>query len=442
MPLAVAALVLLVVVIVRARRQRAASIGGIILALVIYAAFTGAAGYLGWRFGRLAGRLHERWLPEGNVLMSGAYAAAMVAFVVAVWLALYVLLRKRFAALSVALGALVVWALATCASAWFVAGASFVAVWPLLGAILASAVMSGARPDAPPRARWAFIALLCSVPAVLITWPLVDALFCTMGLAPESGAAMAVLTALALGALAVPIEFIVERRRWWPAAAALVVSLSCLAMAVSETRYSDLHPKPANVLYVLDADAAKASWAVRVNRPDAWFTQFLGSVPKRGRPPALVPPWSSIDGVPGFLSADAPVVSLPAPKAVLVSALPTAGGRNVTIRAMPAREGDELSVWINGVPALDISVDGIQVSGAFTRRVPDDTSWTLNYMNAPAAGATITMTLKGSGPLTVGVVERSFGLPDIPGVVIAPRPASLMPVQDGDLTIVRRTYAF
>ena len=37
----------------------------------------------------------------------GAYAAAMVAFVVAVWLALYVLLRKKLAALSVALGALV-----------------------------------------------------------------------------------------------------------------------------------------------------------------------------------------------------------------------------------------------------------------------------------------------------------------------------------------------
>ena len=63
-------------------------------------------------------------------------------------------------------------------------------------------------------------------------------------------------------------------------------------------------------------------------------------------------------------------------------------------------------------------------------------------MNAPASGATVSLTLKGSGPLTVAVVERSFGLPELPGRAITPRPASLMPVQDGDLTIVRRTYTF
>ena len=68
------------------------------------------------------------------------------------------------------------------------------------GAILAAGVAAGARPDAPPRAWRALVALLCSVPAVVIVWPLVDALFGTMGLAPESGAAMGALTALGLGA--------------------------------------------------------------------------------------------------------------------------------------------------------------------------------------------------------------------------------------------------
>jgi hypothetical protein len=155
-----------------------------------------------------------------------------------------------------------------------------------------------------------------------------------------------------------------------------------------------------------------------------------------------VPPWSSVDGVPGFLHADAPVVSLPAPQAVLVSVTPTEGGRNLTIRATPGREGDELSVWVNGVPALDVSVDGSRIVGISEHRAPDDTAWTLNYMNAPAAGTTVTLTLKGSGPLKVGIVERSFGLPVVPGTTLAPRPASLMPVQDGDLTVVRRTYTY
>ena len=197
-----AAAVLFVIAVVRARRRREASIGGVILAAFIFAAFAGASGYLGWRYGRLAVRLHERWLPEGNVLMSGAYAATMVAFIVAAWLALYVLVRKKFAAGSIALGALAVWVVAALLSSWFMAGASFLAVWPLLGAILAAGVAAGARPDAPPRAWRALVALLCSVPAIVIVWPLVDALFGTMGLAPESGAAMGALTALGLGAIA------------------------------------------------------------------------------------------------------------------------------------------------------------------------------------------------------------------------------------------------
>jgi hypothetical protein len=122
--------------------------------------------------------------------------------------------------------------------------------------------------------------------------------------------------------------------------------------------------------------------------------------------------------------------------------VPTAGGRNVTIRATPGREGDELSVWVNGVPALDVAVDGTRIAGMPSHRAADDTAWTLNYMNAPASGATVTLTLKGSGPLSVGVVERVFGLPAVAGTTLTPRPASLMPVQDGDLTIVRRTYVF
>jgi hypothetical protein len=179
-----------------------------------------------------------------------------------------------------------------------------------------------------------------------------------------------------------------------------------------------------------------------VRRPDPWFAQFLGSSPKAGRPPALVPPWSSVDGVPGYLNGDAPVASLPAPEAVLVGNVRTEGGRNVAIRATPAREGDELSIWVNGVPALDVSVDGTRITGMPAHRSPDDTAWTLNYMNAPAAGVVVAMTLKGAGPLTVAVVERAFGLPELPGAAITPRPPSLIPVQDGDMTVVRRTYIF
>jgi hypothetical protein len=444
-PLALVAAVLFVVAWFRAWRRYETSIAGTIVALIVFAAFTGASGYVGWRFGHLASGLHRRWFPDGPILTSGAYAAAMVACAMTVWFALYALLRRLLAAHSIALGAAFVLLAGAGASAWFAAGASYVLLWPLLGALLAALVLSrrmDAPPDLPPHAGKVFVVLLTAVPAILIVWPLVDSLFCTMGLAPESGAAMAVVTALGLGALAVPIELIVDRRRWWPAGVATIAALSFIAVGVSETRYSDRHPKPVNVLYVLDADARKANWASRVSRPDAWLAQFLGAAPQPGRPLALVQPWSSQSGVPGFLHGEAPVVDLPPPQAALLRVVPTEGGRNVTFRASPGREGNELSVWVNGVPALDVLVDGVLVSGAFARRAPDDTAWMLNYVNAPASGALVTLMLRGSAPLTVGVVERAFGLPEIPGWAPAPRPASLVPIQDGDLTVVRRTYVF
>jgi hypothetical protein len=155
-----------------------------------------------------------------------------------------------------------------------------------------------------------------------------------------------------------------------------------------------------------------------------------------------VPPWSSVDGTPGFLNADAPLAELPAPQARLVRTVPTEGGRNVAFRVTPGREGHALSIWVNGAPALDGSVDGRLVSGAFARRAPDDTSWTVEYHNAPASGVTVAMTLRGSKPLTVAVAERAHGLPELEGVAYSPRPASLIPIQQGDQTVVRRTYTF
>ncbi|MGE5199328.1 MAG: M20/M25/M40 family metallo-hydrolase, partial [Rhodospirillaceae bacterium] len=180
LPLATAAALMFVAGVVRARRRREASIGGIILAVVIFAGFAGASGYFGWRFGRLAGMLHERWLLPGNVLLSAPYAGTMVALVVAAWLALYVLLRKLLAARSIALGAAFVLLVAAALSSWFAAGASYVATWPLLGAALAVAVSLGRRdapPDLAPSAGKALAVAALAAPAVLVLAPLVHALF-------------------------------------------------------------------------------------------------------------------------------------------------------------------------------------------------------------------------------------------------------------------------
>jgi hypothetical protein len=441
-PLAIAAAVLFILAVVRARRRKEASLGGLTLAMLIFVAFCGAAGFWGWHFGRLAASLHARWLQEGNVLMSGAYGAALAAAIVAVWCGLYVLLRRWFSAHSIVLGATLVGVCAALASAWLLVGGSYVLLWPVAGSILAALVLPAGPRGAGTGWGRALAVSLLGAPAILILWPLANALFSTMGLSPESGAAIGAVTVLALGVLAPQLEVIAEGRRWWPAGLAFVATLVCLAIGMTQTRYSERHPKPVNLLYVVDADANTARWTARVDRLDPWLEQYVGTTPGAGRPMALVPPWSTAAGTPGFLNGPAPVIEIPSPRAVLVASVPAEGGRTVTFHAKPGRDGDALSVWVNGVPTLDAAIDGRRITAPSGPRAADDTAWSLDYLNAPASGVTITLTLKGSGPLTVAVVNRTAGLPEIPGTGFRPRPPALMPVQGGDQIVVRRSYIF
>jgi hypothetical protein len=99
-------------------------------------------------------------------------------------------------------------------------------------------------------------------------------------------------------------------------------------------------------------------------------------------------------------------------------------------------------VWANGAEVLEAAIDGRTVKMNRSPRAADDTAWTADFLNASASGATITLTLKGAKPLTVAVVDRSPGLPEVPDKRFEPRPAWIVPIQSGDQTVVRRSYVF
>ena len=445
LPLAIVALALYVWAVVRARRRKLATVGGLLLACLVYAIVGAAAGYWGWRFSRLATALHSEWLSPGNIADSAPYAALLVVTVVAAGCGIYVLLRKWFAPHSLLLGSALVWVVAGVAAAWFVPGGSYVLLWPVAGSLAASvALPGGSGRGAEVGALRALLVAVCSVPAAIILWPLIATLVTAMGLAPESGVALALLTVFALTSISAPIEVITQGRRWWPALLAGLVACVCLGTGIALTPWSAAHPQTVNMLYVLDADARTARWAARMGRPEAWASQYLGQTPASGRPTALVPPWSRVDGVPGYLKTEAPVVELAAPSATLVSSASVAQGqgRTLTFRVAPAKPGHVLTVWTHGAAVLEAAIGGRPVKLSTAPRAADDTAWSVDFVNADADGATITLTVKGPDPVTVALLDRSAGLPPVPGRTFTPRPASIVPIQSGDQTIVRRTYTF
>jgi hypothetical protein len=52
------------------------------------------------------------------------------------------------------------------------------------------------------------------------------------------------------------------------------------------------------------------------------------------------------------------------------------------------------------------------------------------------------LSVEAAGPVTVVLVDRSSGLPAIPGANFPPRPADAMPIHSGDQTMVRRSFVF
>ena len=138
------------------------------------------------------------------------------------------------------------------------------------------------------------------------------------------------------------------------------------------------------------------------------------------------------------------MVELAAPSATLVSSATAAGGegRTLTIHVKPAAEGRMLTVWTNGAQVIEAAIGGEPVKLSTAPRAADDTAWSVDFVNAAADGATITLTVKGLDRLTVAVLDRAAGLPAVPGRTFEPRPPSVVPIQSGDMTSVRRTYTF
>jgi hypothetical protein len=57
-------------------------------------------------------------------------------------------------------------------------------------------------------------------------------------------------------------------------------------------------------------------------------------------------------------------------------------------------------------------------------------------------GLELSIELEGEGPLRIELEERSYGLPEVPGDPLMPRPADTMakPFRYSDLVKVKRTY--
>jgi hypothetical protein len=380
--------------------------------------------------------LHLHTLPEGGLYQSPLYVLGLVALLTAILTLLFKLLRKKIAAPAIFLGGAIFLFILVLASSKWLEGGSYMFVWPLAAGLLATAIAA----FRPGHLSFLSVLILCvlSLPALLLFVPLLKGFYTALGFTTV-GAPLVSLTFGLLFLLLFPfLDPVLESAgKFFPVFAFAVAVVLCI-VAAKTTRYSPEHPKPSMLAYALDADTGKAVWSSSVTRVDSWTAQYLGKSPTRGKLPDFYPVWYPLE----FFQHDAPALSLAPPQAELLDKSSDGSTRTLHFRITTPRHARTIHVGLTQTEVFSASVNGHDLGKPSEARWHQPGQWSFDYANPPAEGIDVQLRVQGTAPVTLVLVDRSGGLPTIPGANFAARPADSMPIHSGDQTMVRRSFVF
>jgi MFS family permease len=380
--------------------------------------------------------LHLHSLPEGGLEQNALYVFGLLALLAALLAMFYLLFRKKISAPAIFLGgALLLFGGLLVTSKWL-AGGSYLFVWPLLAGLLATGIAA----FRPGNHSLLNVCILCvlSLPVLLLFVPLLKGFYVALGFTTMGAPLLSVTFGLLFLLLFPFLDTVLESAGKLVPIVALAVGLILCVAAATTTRYSAAHPKPSLLSYALDADTGKAIWASSAQRNDSWTAQYVSATPTRGKLPDFIPDWYPIK----FLQHEAPTIALAAPQAELLESSTDGATRTLHLRITTPRHARTLHVGIAQTEVLSASVNGHDLGKPSEVAWSRPGHWDFEYANPPAEGIDLELHIQASGPVTIVLVDRSSGLPTIPGANLPPRPADSIPEHSGDQTMVRRSFVF
>jgi hypothetical protein len=438
LPIAAAALALVITAIIRRRRVERRWFRSILVGassvVVCLALVAGTAIGVTLTVQRLHAALQSGGAPE----WSGIYAAAVAVLTLAIVAACYALARRWASAEGGFLGALLVVAIL---AAWVSAqapGMSFVFVWPVFFTALATLAAS----VAPRSIAVMTISGAVSVAVVVfLIVPTVYLMVCVaLGLDPTGAAILAVFTAIAAWCLVPLLEATLGDDAWrGPLALGVAGAILLVAGAVS-VRESPAKPGGAALVYALDGDSQRAwltGYATTMSAR-SWLERAIRSG-SSGRPAAAPPLWLTQRYNPRRIAAaPAPEAAIDSPSATVVSDSANRGGvRVVTLRVQGSPGTRSIALAAEPGVVLDAAVDGRRVERARYRRSTQ--RWVLEFIDPPESGFTLMLILGPAKDPALSLEARRGGLPRLQGRVLPVRPPGILPIQEGDMTIVHKT---
>jgi hypothetical protein len=377
---------------------------------------------------------------------SGLYAIALSLAAISLMAGMYWLLQRRIRTDDLYGGALLAWVVLTWVVGLALPGASYLMLWPLIFALLPLA-WSVLQPDRD-QTNWPHLAMLvfALVPAFILlpgtSYQMIGLLNRLDYFAGISGGFamfglwaifIAPLVGLYLRQLDLLSTVAGPARRW---AAPAVIGFAAVALIVYGNVTSGFdaeYPRPNHIAYEMDGNTGEARWVSLDPEPDAWTTQFLTSQPVSAEYELV--PGTTVDA----FVMPAPVMPLDLPETSIVSDATVDGVRTVTFRILSPRGAAAMETVITASgEILAASIGGRPIE--FNDYAPAiDGTLQFAYAGVPATGIEIVLSVQSDDPISISLTETTYGLPEVPGLTVSPRPSDTMPASGLplDATIVR-----
>ena len=371
-PLAIGVLVFAVVLVWVLRRRGALSLPRVALsavASVVVLVVAGAASYAVWRIALLVDPAQAS-VVVGEPYRTVPYRLAMLLAGSAAVLWLFALVRRRLSAVGLAVGMLVLLAVAGVLLAFALPGVSGAVVQPTL-VVAAGAVVAVLLPERRTAPRIVVYLVALAVAAIMLGPAVWMGFDIGLGAGPLSAVLLAMFLTLALPVIEVawprPAGTVPRRRMRIAAVPTLVVILTaaCTAAGLVANREGATDPRQETVLYSLDADTKDARWASYAVPASDWSRSLL-SEPAVPLEDAF--PWS---GGAALWHGPAPAADLSPPAVTVLNDVTRGGTRELTVRLSSRRDASTLGLWVDADSAT-VSSATVGRAGRPDRSIPGE----------------------------------------------------------------------
>jgi hypothetical protein len=368
----------------------------------------------------------SRAIPYGDTYSRGWYLAIFLTLTFAITTAVFLWFRKKASTPNLMVGATLWWLLLLVISSLFLRGGTYLLLWPLLFVLLGLALIL--KDGTQGSWQRSAIVFLSGAPAVVLLAPAIYFIFSALNI---SRAGIVMILAVMLFTIFLPLlDLLPEPVRWLVPIASVVVCLGGLIGTVVMGSTADgSHPRQDHLFYHLDADKQQASWLSTDQRPDSWTSQFFQA---NAHPGAT----SDIPLVVGrrLLKAEAPIAALKAPTIEVLDDQTSGDVRSLRLRVISPRQAPIIFLQLDpGTEVMGAEINGTRINDTGPR-----TQWGLRYFGVSPLGFELTLSLKSSQVVKIRVIDQSYGLPELPGTPLKPRPKGIIPAPFlySDLTLV------